>query len=64
MIRKVYTTFDEFHEQNYALGTGLPFNEDLSPLAQPLTVGTKTIPNRLACQAMEGCDGTPDGSPD
>ena len=46
MIRKVYTTFDEFHEQNRALGTGLPFNEDLSPLAQPLTVGTKTIPTR------------------
>ena len=63
MIRKVYTTHEEFHEQNKALGTGLPFNEDLSPLAAPLTVGSKTIPNRLACQAMEGCDGNPDSTP-
>ena len=63
MIRKVYTTHEEFHEQNKVLGTDLPFNEDLSPLAAPLTVGTKTIPNRLACQAMEGCDGNPDGTP-
>ncbi len=63
MIRKVYTTHEEFHEQNKALGTGLPFNEDLSPLAAPLAVGSKTIPNRLACQAMEGCDGNPDGTP-
>ena len=63
MKRKIYTTFDEFHEQNNALGTSLPFSEDLSVLAQSLTVGTHTIPNRLACQAMEGCDGTATGEP-
>ena len=44
MIRKVYTTHEEFHEQNKALGTDLPFNEDLSPLAAPLAVGTKPFP--------------------
>ena len=27
-------------------------------------IGDKIIRNRLACQAMEGCDGTTDGSPD
>lgn len=64
MKRKIYTTLDEFHEQNNALGTALPFSEDLSVLAQPLTVGSRTIPNRLACQAMEGCDGTATGEPD
>ena len=64
MKRKIYTTCEEFHEQNNALGTGLPFSDDLSVLAQPLTVGARTIPNRMACQAMEGCDGTATGEPD
>ena len=64
MTRKVYTTLQEFHTQNGELGTALPFTPDVAALAAPLTVGSKTIPNRLACQAMEGCDGTADGSPD
>jgi len=64
MIRKVYGTEEAFREQNSLLGVNLPYGEDVSVLAQPLTVGNKTIPNRLACQAMEGCDGTPDGRPD
>lgn len=64
MTRKVYTDPQEFHRQNEELGTGLPFSEDTAVLAEPLTVGSRTIPNRLACQAMEGCDGTPGGSPD
>ncbi len=63
MKRKIYTTAQEFQEQNEALAAGLPFSEDLSVLAQPLTVGAHTIPNRLACQAMEGCDGTATGEP-
>lgn len=63
MKRKIYTTCEEFQEQNNALATALPFREDLSVLAQPLTVGAHTIPNRLACQAMEGCDGTATGEP-
>ena len=53
MIRKVYTAAESFHEQNAALGTGLPYAEDVSVLSQPLQVGSKTIPNRLACQARE-----------
>ena len=64
MTRKVYTSPEEFRKQNEELGTGLPFSEDTAVLAAPLTVGSRTIPNRLACQAMEGCDGTPGGSPD
>ncbi len=64
MIRKVYATADEFFAQNEALGAHLPYSEDTSVLSAPLTVGNHTIPNRLACQAMEGCDGTADGSPD
>ena len=64
MARKVYTTLQEFYTQNGELGTALPFTQDVAVLAAPLAVGSKTIPNRLACQAMEGCDGTADGSPD
>ena len=29
-----------------------------------MTVGSKTIANRIAIQPMEGCDGTADGKPD
>jgi len=63
MKRKIYTAKEEFLEQNEALQTGLPFSEDTSVLAQPLQVGSHRIPNRLACQAMEGCDGTATGEP-
>ena len=64
MNRKVYTKAEDFHAQNAALRLDLPYAEDVSILGTPLTVGGHTIRNRLACQAMEGCDGTPDGSPD
>ncbi len=64
MLRKVYTTKHEFDTQNQELKTNLPYSEDISPLGQEYRIGNKTIPNRLACQAMEGCDGTASGSPD
>ena len=63
MNRRVYLTKESFFEQNEALGTKLPYSEDLSVLGTPITVGKKTLPNRLACQAMEGCDGNADGTP-
>ncbi|MBE6956517.1 MAG: flavin oxidoreductase/NADH oxidase [Ruminococcaceae bacterium] len=64
MVKKVYTTAQEFFAQNEGLGLNLPYSENTDLLAAPLSVGKLTIPNRLACQAMEGCDGTADGSPD
>lgn len=42
----------------------LPYSEDTSILKTPVQLGTKTAPNRIAYQAMEGCDGTPGGLPD
>lgn len=63
MNRKVYLNAEDFHEQNKALGTNLPYTEETSVLSQSYQIGNKTIPNRLACQAMEGCDGTADGRP-
>jgi len=41
----------------------LPFSQDIDILKQPLQIGEKTIPNRLVCQPMEGCDGTLEGRP-
>ena len=62
--RTVYTDPVLFAEQNRELYTNLPYAEDTSVLKAPLRVGNLIIPNRLAAQAMEGCDGTADGRPD
>mgnify|MGYP003289768889 CR=1 FL=1 len=64
MIRKVYTSRKEFTSQRDELKLNIPFAEEVSVLGTPVQIGKKTVPNRLACQAMEGCDGTADGSPD
>ena len=63
MVRKVYSSTAEFEIQNGKLNVNLPYIEDTSVLAQSMTIGKRTVHNRLACQAMEGCDGKPDGSP-
>lgn len=63
MIRKVYTDIEEFFRQNKELETKLPYSDNLSLLAKEIRIPGKTIKNRLACQAMEGCDGNPDGTP-
>ena len=61
---KVPQSKPEFLSQCNAAGVSLPYADDLSPLASPLTLGGKTAPNRIAYQPMEGCDGTPGGCPD
>lgn len=63
MIRKVYSANEEFLSQNKELKTNLPFSENTEILKKSLFMGSKEIPNRLACQAMEGCDGNSDGTP-
>ena len=40
----------------------IPYSENLDVLGTSFTVNGKTVPNRLAIQPMEGCDGTADGS--
>lgn len=62
--RNVITSKDMFDRENADLGGILPYSDDTSVLGERVTVGKKTIPNRLVCQAMEGCDGKRDGSPD
>ncbi len=63
MDRKVYLNTNDFIKQNIELGTNLPYTEDVSVLKTSCDVGGKTANNRLACQAMEGCDGNYDGTP-
>lgn len=63
MNRKVYTTLEEYETQRLSLAPALPAGGDPTVLNQPLQAGSLLIPNRLACQAMEGCDGTSEGAP-
>lgn len=46
------------------IGVDLPVSRDLSVLARPLMIGERQVPNRVAIQPMEGCDGTSEGKPD
>lgn len=62
--RTVFTTIDEFEIQNRELGTNLPTTDNVGVLSESVDVMGKRIPNRLVCQAMEGCDGKSDGTPD
>lgn len=62
---------ETFHYPNLAdvqsaaekLNAFVPLKEDLSPLYQPLQLGSKTADNRIAFQPMEGTDGTESGAP-
>ena len=64
MNRTVYMKSEDFKAQNEELGLNMPYSEDVSVFAEKIEIKNKIIPNRLACQAMEGCDGTAGGSPD
>lgn len=59
-----YKTLEDLSEDARQRGLMMNFSEDWSPLAQPLQIGHRAVGNRLAIHPMEGCDGTPDGSPD
>lgn len=63
MKSKVYTSIEEFKEQNNLMKTELPFSTDLGVLRESVKIGNLELENRLVCQAMEGCDGTFDGRP-
>ncbi len=58
-----YKSADELLARARELGFELPFAEDLSVLAEPVRIGPRTAPNRLALHPMEGCDCELDGSP-
>ena len=56
-------TLERFKHAMADNGVELPLSEDWAVLSSPLSIGGKTIPNRLAIQPMEGCDGEENGSP-
>ncbi len=66
MNKKLRFDLDDI-EQLKALGRELnaliDATEDVSILAQPVTVGPLTMPNSLAIHPMEGCDGDEKGQP-
>ena len=62
MARKVYLSKEQFDSDNTEFN--IPYSDDVGILKEKLTVSGKEISNRLVCQAMEGCDGKSDGSPD
>lgn len=58
-----YKSIDEVREAAAKQQVSLPFAENAAVLKEKLVVGGKEIPNRMAIQPMEGCDGTADGKP-
>lgn len=60
-----YATIDELKGKIDELNLkNLPLSDDVSCLGDSVKVGNITVPNRIAIQPMEGCDGTADGVPD
>lgn len=59
-----YKSIDDVKSKLQELNVQLPLSDNLAVLKQPLVVNGVTIPNRIAIQPMEGCDGTKDGKPD
>ena len=64
MKKAITFTKEALLDQCAEAGVSLPYAEDLSSLAETAEISGHVFHNRLACQAMEGCDGTADGRPD
>ncbi len=58
-----YKSTAELEAENARLNLDLRFSDDLSPLAEPVVVGSRTVGNRWCIHPMEGCDGNLDGTP-
>lgn len=61
-----FNTLDDLKKELTSENIKLPLSDesDIALLNSPILIGIKTIPNRIAIQPMEGCDGQLDGSPD
>jgi NADPH2 dehydrogenase len=58
-----YKSLADIEAENARLGIDLRYTDDLAPLFNPITIGTRTAGNRWCIHPMEGCDGEPDGRP-
>ena len=59
-----FHNLQEVQQKARELSCYLPLAEDVSALLTPVSFQKRTLPNRIAIQPMEGCDGTSDGAPD
>ena len=50
--RFAFRDLQALEEKLRRLGLDIPMSDDLSPLFLPLSVGSKTLPNRLAALPM------------
>lgn len=58
-----YASLEEMKEDIARLGVNIPVSSNIGLLGQSMKIGDKKVPNRLAINPMEGCDGTDDGRP-
>ncbi len=58
-----YRSLDDLRGDVAGRGLDISFADDVQRLLEPIAVGPRTLGNRMAVHPMEGCDGTPDGSP-
>src|ERR1700674_644063 len=58
-----YRALDELREDIARRGLALRLTDDVSCLGQRVSIGQRTVGNRLAVHPMEGCDGNLDGTP-
>ncbi len=58
-----FRSLDDLRDAIRELHLDMDVDDDLSCLTRPVTIGGRIIPNAMAIQPMEGCDGTADGSP-
>ena len=62
-MAKAITSEEEFNRQCAASGCFFPLSLSSNALNAPLTIGKRTVPNRIVYQPMEGCDGELNGAP-
>lgn len=58
-----YRNLEQLKQEIRAMGVDIPLSANTGALAQGVRVGGASLPNAMAVQPMEGCDGNPDGSP-
>jgi 2,4-dienoyl-CoA reductase (NADPH2) len=54
---------EDLQAKSQSLGLDIPFSQDIDTLFEPVSLGGKILPNRLAVQPMEGADAGPGGAP-
>ena len=58
-----YHSLEDVKKKIKELNVDLPISENVDLLKEEVKIGSYSVPNRLAIQPMEGCDGLTDGTP-